>query len=251
LSLSPDHDPRQGTQECYNDLEGNKRLVGKFLKRVPAFRSLSDKRINQLINDFTIHTFHAGETVFYQTDNSTDLYIILEGGVKVTLLSEEGEEFVLADLHQGDFFGEMSLIDGKPRSASVIADEDSTFAVLERKRFLEAIKHDPEIAIDLLKSLVERLRNATEREESLAFLAVQQRLVRLFMKLAKDEGMKTAEGSYVVKKRTHKEIAERVGASRESISKVMKRLISNKRIIEDGDRFLISRDLFEDLDVQG
>ncbi|MEC4685886.1 MAG: Crp/Fnr family transcriptional regulator [Nitrospirota bacterium] len=228
--------------------EKDKLLVGKFLKEIPAFRNLSDKRVEQIINDFTIRTFHAGETVFYQTDKSTDMYIILEGKVKVTLLSEEGDEFVLTDLNQGDFFGEMSLIDGNPRSASVIAEEDSTFAVLERNRFLDAIKEDPEIAIDLLKSLVQRLRNATEREESLAFLAVHQRLVKLFMKLIKDEGKKKKNGFYLIKKRTHKEIAERIGASRESISKVVKRLVSGNLIAENGDTFLLSPDLFEDID---
>ncbi len=232
--------------------EKERLLVAGFLKRVPAFRSLSDRRIEQIVDDFTIRTFHAGETVFFQTDKSTDLYIILEGSVKVILLSEEGEEFVLADLQQGDFFGEMSLIDGNPRSASVIADEDSTFAVLERSRFLDAIKQDPEMAIDLMKSLVQRLRKATEREESLAFLAVRQRLVRLFARLVKEEGMKKdAAGYHVVRKRTHKEIAERIGASRESISKILKRLSSDGMIIEDGDDFLISPALFEEMEGRG
>ncbi|VAX34492.1 Potassium efflux system KefA protein / Small-conductance mechanosensitive channel [hydrothermal vent metagenome] len=228
--------------------EKDKLLVGKFLKEIPAFRNLSDKRVEQIINDFTICTFHAGETVFYQTDKSTDMYIILAGKVKVSLLSEEGDEFVLTELNQGDFFGEISLIDGNPRSASVIAEEDSTFAVLERTRFLDAIKEDPEIAIDLLKSLVQRLRNATEREESLAFLAVHQRLVKLFIKLIKDEGKKTKNGFYLIKKRTHKEIAERIGASRESISKVIKRLVSGNLITENGELFLLSPDLFKDID---
>ncbi|NOY38777.1 MAG: Crp/Fnr family transcriptional regulator [Nitrospirae bacterium] len=228
--------------------EKDKLLVGKFLKEIPAFRNLSDKRVEQIINDFTIHTFRAGETVFYQTDKSTDMYIILEGKVKVTLLSEEGDEFVLTDLNPGDFFGEMSLIDGNPRSASVTAEEDSIFAVLERNRFLDAIKEDPEIAIDLLKSLVQRLRNATEREESLAFLAVHQRLVKLFKKLIKDEGKKKKNGFYLIKKRTHKEIAERIGASRESISKVIKRLVSGNLITENGDLFMLSPKLFEDID---
>ncbi|VAX30066.1 hypothetical protein MNBD_NITROSPIRAE02-1271, partial [hydrothermal vent metagenome] len=138
--------------------------------------------------------------------------------------------------------------DGNPRSASVIAEKDSTFAVLERNRFLDTIKEDPEIAIDLLKSLVQRLRNATEREESLAFLAVHQRLVKLFTKLIKDEGKKKKNGFYLIKRRTHKEIAERIGASRESISKVIKRLVSGNLITENGDLFMLSTDLFEDID---
>jgi len=229
----------------------DKLLVSRFLKRVPAFRNLSDKRLNQIINDFTILTRRSGDPVFFQTDEDTDLYIILEGRVKVILSSKRGDEFVLAELNQGDFFGEMSLIDGNPRSASVIAVEDSTFAVLERRRFLDAIKQDPEIAIELLKSLVQRLRTATEREESLAFLAVQQRLVRLFMNLAREEGKKEKDGLYVVKKRSHKEIAERIGASRESVSKVIKRLSSNNLLVEGRKEILISPEMFKTDDDTG
>lgn len=225
----------------------DKLRIERFLKNVPVFGNVSERHLRQITRDFTIQHAKKDETVFYQTDESTELYIVLKGKVKVTLLSEEGEEFILTDLNEGHFFGEMSLIDGNPRSATVVAEEDSTFAVLKRENLLSAIRNDPDIAIDLLKSVVLRLRKATEREEGLAFLAVRERVIKLFAKLIQAEGEKEKNGFCKIKRRTHKEIAERVGSSRESISKVIKALVLRKMIIENEDHLLISTDLCADV----
>ena len=226
-----------------------KPLVQEIVRRIPVFRNVSDERLEQLVEGFTIREAQKGEVVFYQTDKSSELYIILRGKVKVTLMSEGGEEFILTDLKEGDFFGELSLIDGNPRSASIEAESDSTFAVLKRSRLLNAIRSDPDFAIDLLSSVVQRLRESTEREESLAFLAVRERLILLFSKLIKEEGKKAQKGYFRIRRRTHKEIAERIGSSRESISKVIKKLILQKLMQEEDDVLLLAPDLFEDHDV--
>ncbi len=228
--------------------EKDRVLVRESLRKIPVFRTLPEDRTERLLDDFTIETVHAGETVFRQTDRSTDLYIIIRGGVKVALLSEEGEEFILTELKQGDFFGELSLIDGNPRSASVIAKADSIFAVLQRKRFLNTIRENPEIAGELIKSLVQRLRKATEREESLVFLAVRERLIRLFAKGVRAASGKKEGDFFEIRRQTHKELAERIGASRESVSKVLKKLISDGLLVEKAETFLVSPALFEDTD---
>ena len=98
------------------------------------FRDITEKYLEQIIDDFSILHATKNEVIIAQEDTSTDLYLILNGKVKVTLMSGEGEEYILTDLHVGDYFGEMSLIDGKPRCATVVAVEDSTFAVLKRGR---------------------------------------------------------------------------------------------------------------------
>lgn len=107
-----------------------------------------------------------GERIFFQTDKCIELYIILKGRLQVTLMSEAGEECFLNELHEGDFFGELSLIDGHPRSATVIAEEDALLGVLKREKLLQAVRKDPVIAIDLLETLVQRVRKATERAHS-------------------------------------------------------------------------------------
>lgn len=222
----------------------DKRLIKQFLKNVPIFRNCSAARLCRLANDFSIVRAKSGQTIFFQTDRSTDLYIILNGRARVVLLSETGEEFVLNELNEGDFFGELSLIDGDSRSATVIAEEDSMLGVLEREKLLQAIRKDPVIAIDLLVTLVQRLRQATEREERFAFLDVRDRLLRLLAQFIDREGIDMGQGIIRIKKRTHKELAVRIGASREAITKILKDLEQNRLVREQKGYFLVSPGLF-------
>jgi len=229
--------------EANSSLEKDKRaMIEQSLKELPFFKSLPDNYLHRLAKDFIVFHAKKGETVFYQSDNSTDLYIILEGSAKASLLNEEGQELVLATFDRGDFFGEMSLLDGKPRSATMIAVEDSALGMLKRESFLNAVKDDPMIAIDLLSALVQRLRTADGMIESLAFLDVSQRLIKLFLQMADAEGERDKNGFLKIKKFTHKELAARTGASREAISKVIKVLTFRNIMREDGDSFLISCD---------
>jgi CRP/FNR family transcriptional regulator/CRP/FNR family cyclic AMP-dependent transcriptional regulator len=222
-----------------------KKIIGKFLKKIPVFRNLSDRKLSRLVNDFSIIHAESGKAIFFQTDKSTELYIVLNGRLRVTLLSESGEEFVLNELNEGDFFGELSLIDGQSRSATIIAQEDSSLGVLKREKFLEYVQKDPVIAIDLLIALAQRLRQATEREERFAFLDVRERLLRLLANIIENEGVDIGNGVCRIKKRTHRELAVRIGASREAITKILKELEQNRHITEQGKDVLISPGLFK------
>lgn len=217
-------------------------LIERFLKEIPVFKSLPDNYLSRFAKDFIVFQVKKGETVFYQSDSSADLYIVLEGAVRASLLNQEGHELVLAAFDKGEFFGEMSLLDGKPRSATMIAAEDSTLGMLKRERFLSAVKNDPMIAIDLLSALVQRLRMADDMIESLAFLDVNQRLLKLLLQTAKAEGEKDKSGFFRIKKLTHRELAARTGASREAISKVIKVLAFRNIVREEGDCLLIFPD---------
>ena len=179
-----------------------KAVIESFLKEHHVFKNLSDNYLSQFTKDFIVFQVKKGETVFYQSDNSADLYIVLEGAVRASLLNQEGQELVLATFDKGDFFGEMSLLDGKPRSATMIAAGDSVLGMLKREKFLSAIRNDPMIAIDLLSAVVQRLRMADGMIESLAFLDVSQRLMKLLLQTAKAEGEKDKSGFFRIKK-TH------------------------------------------------
>ncbi len=216
-------------------------LIEEFFRNLSFLKALSPSRVNQLAQDFTMHKVRKSEVIFYQSDPSTDLYIIIHGAVKASLLNEEGQELVLANFRKGDFFGEMSLLDGRPRSATVIAAEDSVLAVLKREKFIHAIRGDPMIAIELLSALVQRLRMTDEMVESIAFLDVGQRLLRLFHQMAETEGDRGRGEFFRVKKLTHRELAARTGASREAVSKAMKVLCFRNMIQEGEGCFLISR----------
>lgn len=228
---------RQGT-EMGKDTDSV--IIKGFLKEIPIFKSLSDRHLSRLSENFIVCRVNRGETIFHQSDDSTDLYMILDGAVRASLVNEDGEELILAAFNRGDFFGEMSLLDGKPRSATMIAVDAATVGVLKRDAFLQAVKDDPIIAIDLLSAMVQRMRMADGMIESLAFLDVGQRLVRLLMQIARTAGEKDQSGFFRIKRLTHRELAARTGASREAVSKAMKVLVFRGVIKENEGHFLLS-----------
>ncbi|MBF0507186.1 MAG: Crp/Fnr family transcriptional regulator [Nitrospirae bacterium] len=217
-------------------------LIEKLLRNIPIFRSISETYIQQIARDVRTVHYKKGGTVFYQSDESMDLYIVLDGKLRASLFDEEGDELVLATFNKGDFFGEMSLLDGVARSATLTAEEDSALGILKRESFLQAIKQNPMIAIDLLAIVVKRLRKTDSMVESLVFFDVDERLVRLLLQIAKMQGERDSRGFYKVRKLTQKDLAARIGASREAISKALKILAIRKMVVEEDGFFLIKPD---------
>lgn len=215
-------------------------LLQKHFRQVPLFRHLPPKHAEIILRDFAIRHVNKDEIVVLQEEPGTEFYIILQGRVRVALLSNEGEEFILNELGAGEFFGEVSLIDAEPRSASVIAEEGTTLAVLRRERLLEAIRDEPQIALDLLAALTRIVRKATEREQQFAFRDVRQRLCSYLAGKKVEEGVSAASGFVRVNRHTHKHLATRIGASRESVTKALKALARDGLLKEQGGDFLLS-----------
>lgn len=228
--------------------EKDKQLTKKFIKRIPLFRNFSEDHINQIVEDFRIITVQKSHDIVFRADEGTDLFLVLKGRVKVSLLGPEGDEFVLTSFKPGDFFGEMSLIDGKPRSANVTAIEETSLSALKREVFIRTMKHNPSIAFDLLTAMVDRLRNATEIIETLAFLDVNERLVKFLVQSAKNDGDTDEAGFYRIRKYTHQELAAHIGSSREAVSKAMKVLAYKNSITEKEGHFLINPEACDDMD---
>ncbi len=224
--------------------------IEKALRQTYIFKDLPDKYIKLLATYFKTIKVKKGEAVFYQYDESTDFYIVLEGKLQAYISNEEGEDLVLAVFKPGDVFGEMSLFDGKPRSATVEAKEDSVLGVLSRKKFIEILKENSTIAIELLKIMVKRLREADKMIEALAFFDVSDRLLKALVTLAKEEGEKTKEGGYRIKKKTHRELASLAGSSREAVTKAMKALTFRNFVKQEGDYIYISPEAEEYVEVQ-
>lgn len=210
------------------------------MKNVPVFKHLKEVQLKEIASRCKIALFKKNDVVFYKTDPSTDLYIVISGRLKAVLIDEDGAEISLANFGRGVFFGELSLLDGKGRSATIVADEDSELAVLRREVFLELLHKDPRIAIGLIITLVERLRNADDMIESLAFLEVSERLMKIFLDIARVDG-EVEKGRIRIKRLTHKELSSRIGASREAVSKCMKLLVLKGAIKEFEDHILITR----------
>ncbi|HEY5999683.1 MAG TPA: Crp/Fnr family transcriptional regulator [bacterium] len=221
-------------------------LLEDYFRQVPLFRHLPRKHAEIILRDFAIRRARKGDVLVTQGEEGTELYIILQGGVRVVLESGEGEEFVLNEMPAGSFFGEVSLIDAESRSATVIADRDTVLAVLRRERLLDAIRDEPRIALDLLKALARIVRRSTEREGRLAFLDVRERLCRLFLQEAAVAGTRTPEGFLRIAKRSHRDLSTRIGASRESVTKVLKALARDGLLREEENALLISVRICQD-----
>ena len=175
------------------------------------------------------------------------MYLVIEGKVRASLFDEHGNELVLAELGPGEFLGEMSMIDGLPRSATVIAEEPTKLAVLSREAFLKILRENPDMSVNVIRALVARLRRTDDMVEALAFRNVESRIVKFLLEVGRERGVMES-GKFKVRKMTHRDLASRVGSSREAVTKALKAL-TFKGVIEDSGNFwLVSPDAEEEID---
>lgn len=188
-----------------------------FLATVPLFSGI-DRTELQRFADMTRERFYPrGSVILFENDPGDSLFVVRQGRVKVVLIGEDGREVILGVLGVSDHFGELSLIDDRPRSAHVIAMDDSHLLVLRREDFRKRVEASPAVAWSLLSELSRRLRRADEKIGGLVLLDVPGRIARLLLDLADESG-----GSTIEKRLTHQTIAQMIGASRETVSRAMK-----------------------------
>jgi len=185
-----------------------------------------------------IRSYPRNTILITEGDRTDALYLIISGRVKIFLSDAAGKEVMLGTQGAGDYFGEMAL-DGGPRSASVMTIEPSRFAVIPKANAHDLVRDHPEFAAHLIEKLIGRIRTLTENFKGLALLDVYGRVARLLLDLAIDQDGKLVVGE----KLTHQEIASRVGASREMISKICKGLTVGGYISVDKRRITIHRTL--------
>jgi CRP/FNR family cyclic AMP-dependent transcriptional regulator len=212
-------------------------MLVDYLKNIPLFNHLKNAQLKEIASRCKNARVKKGDVIFHKTDLSTDLYIVNSGKLKAVLVDEEGDEMVLAQFEKGAFFGELSLLDGKGRSATIVADQDSELSILKQDVFLDLLYKNPRFAVELMTTLAERLRKADEIIESLAFLEVGERLIRTFLEAASESG-RSVSGFLQTGKMTHKELAARIGSSREAVSKCMK-VLSAKGIIKEAEGHIL------------
>jgi CRP/FNR family transcriptional regulator/CRP/FNR family cyclic AMP-dependent transcriptional regulator len=189
------------------------------LSSVPLFAELPPERIRELAQAVRRRTYHRGETIFHKGDPGSGLYIIATGQVKIILPSEAGEEAMLAVLESGEFFGELALFDGEPRSATVVAVQNAETLILHRDDFLSFVARNPEVVTGLFAALSRRLRDADEMIEDAIFLDVPGRLAKRILDLADKHGRVSEKGVEIDLKLTQQDLAAMVGATRESVNK--------------------------------
>ncbi len=195
------------------------------LKRVPLFSDLAEAELARFAEVTREREYPKNSVILFEDDPGDALYIVSSGQVKVVLIGEDGREVILSVLGDGDFFGEMSLIDDEPRSAHVIAMKDSHLLVLRRDDFQARLEEQPKIALKLLRVLVQRLRRADEKIGGLVLLDVNGRVAQLLLDLAEESG-----GPRITRRLTHHTIAQMIGSSRETVSRAMRELVERGAI---------------------
>lgn len=215
--------------------------MAQALARVPLFAGLPEDQTARLEEVTQRRTFRRGEVIFHKGDTGSTLYMIVQGQVKIVLPSDSGEEALLAVLDPGDFFGELSLIDEEPRSATVVATEATETLLLHREDFLKFLTASPGLAVDMLRILARRLRETDEFIEDAVFLDVPGRLAKKLLELAETYGRETPEGTVIGLRLTQQELATMVGATRESVNKHLRAYRSRGWIELDRQRIVILR----------
>jgi CRP-like cAMP-binding protein len=210
--------------------------VSDILKKVPLFGQLAPPDLERVVEISRERAYPRNSVILFEDDPGDALYVVAQGQVKVVLIGEDGREVILSVMGEGEFFGEMALIDDEPRSAHVIAMDDSTLLVIRREDFQGLLERTPVIALGLLRELSRRLRRMDEKVGSLVLLDVNGRVAQLLLGLADEAGSER-----ITRRLTHHTIAQMIGSSRETVSRTMRELVE-RGYIEVSRREILIRD---------
>ena len=220
----------------------------ELLRSVPIFAELGDEHIASLARLTTRRRHPKDTVVFFENEQGDTFFMIVQGRVKVTILGDDGREVILSVLGPGDFFGEMSLLDNEPRSATAIAVEDTELLSLQRNDFQSVLHDNQSITAALIRVLTARLRRANHQISTLALLDVYGRVARVIMDMAKEEGRRLKDGRIAFRRATHQEIANRIGTTRETVTRMLKDLERQGLILVEGREFIVGPDFERSFD---
>jgi CRP/FNR family transcriptional regulator len=198
----------------------NSELV-ETIHRAPLFIALDDESANALRKSMDEVRLTRGQTLFSEGDQAERLYVIGEGKIKLGTVSADGRENLLSVLGPGDMFGELSLFDLKPRASTATAVTDARLFSLGNDDLQELLRVRPEVSFYLLQSLAQRFRRVSEIVEDLVFSDVPGRVAKALIQLSGRFGKPTDEGLHVHHDLTQEELAQLVGASRETVNKAL------------------------------
>jgi CRP/FNR family transcriptional regulator, cyclic AMP receptor protein len=216
-----------------------------FFRKFALFSELDERELAQ-IAAVAKSRHYAKDDVIFHADESGDVFcLIREGQVKVTMISPEGKEIILTMLGPGSFFGEMALLDDEPRSATVVATETLEVVTIWRSDFLQILQENFSITRKILAELSKRLRKMSNRIESLATMDVYGRLARFFLDLAAESGKQLDNGFVAVTRPTHQSIANMIGTSRETVSRLIHDLMRQDLLLSEGKTIYLRKTALE------
>jgi CRP/FNR family cyclic AMP-dependent transcriptional regulator len=215
-------------------------LAVASLRRCALFAHVDDDGLRVLAALMRPRRFRRNEVIFHQEDVGDALHIVVDGGVKIVLPSQEGEEAIIASLKPGDFFGELALLDGSPRSTTATALEPTETMALPRDQFLRLLPGDPRLVTALLRALAGELRRLTGHVEELHFLDLAGRLTMRLVRLARDVDPKAVGRVELDWPFTQSDLAAMIGGTRQSVNKLLSGLVDEGLLKIDRDTLVIT-----------
>jgi CRP/FNR family cyclic AMP-dependent transcriptional regulator len=209
------------------------------LTRTEIFRSLQDSDLDAILSRAVVRRVARGTVILHRGDPNSGMCIVMTGRVRISVVSEDGKEVTLTVLGQGEVLGEMSLLDGDAYSADVTAHEDCTLMVLERGMFLNLLRQNSDLCLQLMALLTRRLRRANAALEDMVLLDLPTRLGRLLARLASDYGVPVRTGTRIEVKLSQKDLGTLVGASREKVNKQIRQWEEDGILGKDSGRMVV------------
>jgi CRP/FNR family transcriptional regulator, cyclic AMP receptor protein len=203
---------------------GSGRLSGvdiDVVRKAPLFATLDDEAANALMDSMTPSRLERGDVLFREGDRGDRLYVIGEGKIKLGLTSSDGRENLLAILGPGEMFGELSLFDPGPRTATATAVAETQIIALHHEDLTTFLSGRPAVATTMLAALARRLRRTNETLSDLVFTDVPGRVAKALLDLSSRFGRQSEDGILVAHDLTQEELAQLVGASRETVNKAL------------------------------
>lgn len=192
-----------------------------YLKKINLFTGMSSEEMETLAQKTRMESVSKKTPIFFPGDPSQQVYLLKEGRVKISRISEEGREVTIALLAPGEIFGELEVLGDAPRDTLAEALDDSKICVVKKDLFLDMVSKKPEFSFRLTKLIGFRMRKIENRVEDLVFKDVPARLARLLLDLAKDYGKESPDGIFLQIKLTHQEMANLIGSIRETVSAIL------------------------------
>jgi len=217
--------------------------VTELLKSVPIFSDLDQHSLDELAGKCRRLTFNRHAVLMTEGETGETMYVIETGSAKVYVSDKNGDEMVLYIKEPGDYIGDIALLDDAPRSASVSTLEKTVVYCISKADFLATLRQNPEISIEIIRSLTRRLRHETDSVRSLALENVYRRLVNKLEELS----IETEDGTRIMQRKfSHQELSRMIGSSREMVTKILSELTKGQYIELRDNRLVICKDLPHD-----
>jgi len=197
------------------------------LKDLIVFQNLDPEELELLCTNSYAKFYEKGEVIFFENDSVKKLYLLVNGKVKLSMLSAEGKEKVLTILQEGDIFGELSLFDEDPHPLTAEVMDDARLLIIPWNEMEKMIQNRPSLAIKIIEALSKKTRLLTSQDRELVFQDAAGRLASLLSRLAEDFGREIEAGTVIDLVLTHQEIANLIGSSRVTVTKLINRFIDD------------------------